>query len=153
MRVTYEGIFTRQPQGAYAVDFPDFAGCSTFGDDLSEAIDNAASVLESFVSIALAEGVQLPEPQARQGGTPADDSFGMLVSVDVDPDEDIPVRTTSEAAEMLGVSTGRVRQMIGAGILERRKVGRDNLVTLESIERRLERPRHAGRPKKGEGDG
>ncbi|MDY2625876.1 MAG: type II toxin-antitoxin system HicB family antitoxin [Coriobacteriales bacterium] len=146
MRFTYEGIFSKRPDGSYTVDFPDLPGCTSFGDDLDDAIEMGADMLESFLSISLTEGVELPRPELRHIDEPQ--RFSILVSVDVDPADDVPVRTTAEAAEMLGVSTSRVRQMISAGILERRKEGRDNLVTLESIERRLDHPRHSGRPKK-----
>ena len=151
MRFTYEAVFERRYDGAFDVDFPDIPGCSTFGDDLDDAVEMAAEVLQSFLSMMLSEDVEPPALVVRHIDDEARGAFSVLVSVDVDPDDAVPVRTTTEAAEMLGVSTGRVRQMIRAGILERRKEGRDNLITLESIERRLDNPRHSGRPRKDDG--
>lgn len=152
MRFTYEGVFISRKDGGFDAEFPDIAGCSTFGDDLDDAIESAADVLESFLALALSEGVELPHPTLHHPLPLEKKGFCVLVSVEVDPDSAVPVRTTAEAAEMLGVSTGRIRQMIRTGILERRKEGRDNLVTLASIEERLDSPRAAGRPRKGTGD-
>ena len=136
----------------YGAFFPDFPGCVSYGDDLEDALEMGAGLLESYISIALMEDLDLPELEMRNIRDEETGAFSVLVSVDVEPEDDVPVRTTAQAAEMLGVSTGRVRQMIRAGILERRKEGRDNLITLESIERRLDNPRHSGRPRKEDGD-
>lgn len=42
--------------------------------------------------------------------------------------------TTSEAAEVLGVSAARIRQMVLAGDLPAEKFGRDLVITREAIE-------------------
>lgn len=149
MRFIYEAILAPREDDGYSIEFPDFPGCVSYGDDLEDALEMGAGLLESYISIALMEDLDLPELEMRNIRDEETGAFSVLVSVDVEPEDDVPVRTTAQAAEMLGVSTGRVRQMIRSGILERRKEGRDNLITLESIERRLNNPRHPGRPKKG----
>lgn len=58
--------------------------------------------------------------------------------------DDIEYITTEEAAQRLGVSDGRVRQMVYRGQLEHRKVGNTNLIALKAVEERL-----ASSPKAG----
>lgn len=57
--------------------------------------------------------------------------------------------TTKEAAERLGVSAARIRQMIIEGVItEAEKVGRDNFIPEKEIERLEQTERKAGRPPK-----
>lgn len=56
--------------------------------------------------------------------------------------------TTKETAEKLGVSTGRVRQMVLAGQLQAEKFGRDLMIKEADIETVSDRK--TGRPKKDE---
>jgi excisionase family DNA binding protein len=59
--------------------------------------------------------------------------------------------STEEAAEILGVTSQRVRQMIGEGVLPSVKVGKVNLITSEGIKRartRKQKPGPAARIKK-----
>ena len=74
-------------------------------------------------------------------------------SIDIyfDTDEDYiiteEVVSASQAAQDLGVSRGRVTQMMDAGILEGFRSGRSTYITVESINaRKLSTPK-AGRPK------
>lgn len=54
--------------------------------------------------------------------------------------------TVAEAASMLGVSTARVRELIGEGRLDAIKVGGFNAVSVESVEAHAEAgPRRPGR--------
>lgn len=53
--------------------------------------------------------------------------------------------TTKQAAERLGVTPGRVRQIVSAGDLRAEKIGRDIVIAEREI-RRYKRPRR-GRPK------
>lgn len=54
--------------------------------------------------------------------------------------------TTTEAAAALGVTIGRIQQLIYAQRLEARKIGRDWHVTPESVDAMRVRPR-VGRPR------
>jgi len=56
--------------------------------------------------------------------------------------------TTQEAAERLGVTAGRVRQMIVDGQLPATKLGRDNLI--QEADLKLVEGRKVGRPPKAE---
>lgn len=59
--------------------------------------------------------------------------------------------TTKEAAQRLGLeTTGAVRQLILAGRLEAKKVGRDWLIEEDAIKAFEETRRPVGRPKKTE---
>jgi excisionase family DNA binding protein len=55
--------------------------------------------------------------------------------------------TTAEAAELLGVTAARIRQLYLAGLVKGEKRGRDLLLDRRSVERARTRPR-PGRPKK-----
>jgi excisionase family DNA binding protein len=74
----------------------------------------------------------------------------MAVSVEVTPEmiERMKCVTATEAARKLGVSKGRVTHMLNAGVLQAVPFGNDRLVTLASINERIENPRKAGRPRK-----
>jgi excisionase family DNA binding protein len=59
--------------------------------------------------------------------------------------------TTQQAAEKLGVTAGRVRQMIVDGQLPATKMGRDNFI--KEIDLRLVENRKVGRPPKSANGG
>jgi excisionase family DNA binding protein len=56
--------------------------------------------------------------------------------------------TTKQVAEMLGLSTQRIIQMIGRGQLIAEKAGRDYLITAEEVARYERERKPAGRPSK-----
>jgi hypothetical protein len=71
-----------------------------------------------------------------------------VVAVSVEaPVPEIQTMSTSDAAEILGVSTARGRAMIRDGALFAVKAGRNNMVTTQSVKNRLSSPRKAGRQK------
>jgi excisionase family DNA binding protein len=53
--------------------------------------------------------------------------------------------TTKQVAEKLGVSVGRVRQMVADGQIPATKIGRDNFIKETDLE--LVKDRKVGRPK------
>ena len=53
--------------------------------------------------------------------------------------------TTKEVSEKLGVSVGRVRQMVADGQLPATKIGRDNFI--KETDLKLVKERRVGRPK------
>lgn len=63
--------------------------------------------------------------------------------------EEIKRITTKEAAEILGISTGRVRKLILDGIIKDSiKFGRDNAISASEIEKLKKTERPTGRPAK-----
>ncbi len=56
--------------------------------------------------------------------------------------------TVKEAADILGVSNARIYAMARDGVLESTKVGNMLLLSTESVRKRYNEPRKAGRPKK-----
>lgn len=91
------------------------------------------------------KGVDPPNPtygnKPRHGGT------NMLVCVTAGR-ETVPTMSATEAAEKLGISVSRVSQLVSNHRLDGWKDGRNVWVTIDSVEARLERKPHAGRPKK-----
>lgn len=55
---------------------------------------------------------------------------------------------TIETAKLLGVTEGRIRALIKAGILSATKVGRDWVLAEEEVLRATKTPRPPGRPRK-----
>ena len=53
--------------------------------------------------------------------------------------------TTKQVAEVLGVSVGRVQQMVADGQLPATKIGRDNFIKETNL--KLVKDRRVGRPK------
>jgi len=61
----YVALFEKEKNG-YSVEFPDFPGCVTCGDDLDEAVDMAHEALAMFVEGMLEDGESLPEPSGKK---------------------------------------------------------------------------------------
>ncbi|WP_319467364.1 type II toxin-antitoxin system HicB family antitoxin [uncultured Pseudodesulfovibrio sp.] len=61
----YVALFEKEKQG-FGVTFPDFPGCSTFGEDLNEAVDQAHEALALYVEMYLEEGNELPEATGKK---------------------------------------------------------------------------------------
>jgi len=74
----------------------------------------------------------------------------VILSVEptADPRDNPTEILTPEAAQRLGVTRGRVNQLIWAGLLDARKLGRDWLVDTESITRYQAIRRPPGRQRK-----
>ena len=123
--------------------FPfDFDG-GTQGGDIKEASEMAADWLKGEVEHRMMAGK--PVPEATFGNEPQHGGRIAIVAVDANPDS-VEAVAASDAADMLGVTRGRVSQMIASGQLEGYKKGRAAFVTLESVKARLAENPKAGRP-------
>ncbi len=63
MRLPYRMEIIPDPdEGGYAVRYPELPGCLTCGDTLDEAVRNAEDCKREWLTAALEEGVEIPEP-------------------------------------------------------------------------------------------
>lgn len=131
--------------GGHVDAFPcgDFGYGSTFGDDLEDAVESAADFLSMVVDDHLMNGTDLP-PMSF-GHEP--EHGGRVIAVAVSRElGDIPAMTAADAARELGVSTARVSQLIGAGLLDSWRDGTRRMVSRASVEARKEHDPKPGRP-------
>ncbi|CCH47309.1 type II toxin-antitoxin system HicB family antitoxin [Pseudodesulfovibrio piezophilus] len=61
----YIALFEREKNG-YSVGFPDFPDCTTFGENLDEAVDQAHEALALFLEFFLEAGNEMPEPTGKK---------------------------------------------------------------------------------------
>ena len=143
----YQAILTPENEGGYSVEVPDLPGCYSCGDDVADAAVMAADAAKTYVSLLLGNGEEVPKSTTREV---PDGEEGIWVFFEADPSWIVtgPVVSAAEAARRLGVSPGRVTQMIDGGILDGYRDGRRTYVSTESIERRLAQDVRSGRPKR-----
>jgi len=148
MQVTYEALLTRYDDASCTIELPDW-GVTTEGSSLKDALEMGVDLLRTEVTYALANNRPLPEPHFDHRRS--DNEERVILSVDVTSEsakQEWPWISTSEAAELLGVTIGRIHQLINAGTLRSTKEGRDMFVLRSDVERRLASSPQAGRPKK-----
>lgn len=122
----------------------DFEG-GTQGRDLKDASEMAADWLKGEIEHRMMTGEPIPEPTF--GNDPQHGGRIAIVAVDADLDS-METVAASDAADMLGVTRGRISQMIASGQLEGYRKGRATFVTLESVKARIAESPKAGRPTK-----
>lgn len=134
------------PEDGWFVAVPfDFDG-ATEGRDFGDACEMAGDWLRVTVEDAAMHGKALPAPTFGNG--PRHEG-GRVIAFATDAGLDTVRKVTaSEAARMLGVTPGRVTQMLDAGRLEGWREGHRTWVTVDSVEARLAESPKAGRPKK-----
>lgn len=140
---TFGAVVRKDGEGGYWAEVPDLEGCYGQGDTFNEAVESIADGLETHLAAMLEYAMDIPEP------TKVEASDGDVVYVAVEPDEYTlkePSATASEASRMLGVTPGRVSQLIKAGRLKAKRNVGETLVTVDSIERYAAGSRAAGRP-------
>lgn len=125
--------------------FPYDMDGGTQGANFKEACEMAADWLQMEMEYRVIHG--LPFPEATFDNEPRHGGRNVVVAVNAGVDTVLKV-LPSEAARMLGVSPGRVTQMMDAGQLEWFEDAGRKWVTVYSIDARIaERPK-AGRPRK-----
>ena len=143
----YEATLFQEPgDNTYYVRFDAFPNCFADGASYAEAIESGAETLKLFIAEYLDEGRALPQEKfAHAAGCEY-----AVVAVDVDDEfvQRTKCMTVAEAAEELGVTAGRVSQLLSAGKLQAVQYGADRLVTVASVEERKAHPSRAGRPRK-----
>ena len=117
----------------------------TQGASLKEVCEMAASWLKTELEHRAMR--DLPYPEATFGNEPRHEG-GKTVLIAVDAGKDtVPRMTAAAAARELGVTPGRVSQMVAKGLLETFEFEGRRWVSRYSVEaRKAEQPR-AGRPR------
>lgn len=119
----------------YLMAFPYDLEGGTQGKDFDELCMMVANWLRRVLEDSEMHGRELPKPtyghKPRQGG------FNMLVQVSAGR-ETVPKVRASQAARRLGVSRGRVTQLVASGGLEGWNEGRNTWVTVDSLDARLQ---------------
>ena len=63
MRLPYRmEVIPDTAEGGYVVRFPELPGCLTCADTLEEAVRNAADCKKEWLSAAMEDGIDIPEP-------------------------------------------------------------------------------------------
>lgn len=117
----------------------------TQGEDFKDACEAAADWLQSDMEYRAMHDI--PFPDATFGNTPKHGGQNIVVAVNADKGTVRRV-TAAEAARRLGVTRGRVSQMIDADQLATFELDGRIWVTEDSVNARLEESPKAGRPKK-----
>lgn len=145
MTYTYAATITEQ-DGGWFVSFPDFPGAYSPGATIAEACDGAAESLRLTIAEHIDTGLQLPAPNIT-----AKPEAVFCVEVSDEFIAESKCMTATEAAQELGVTPGRVTQLLDAGLLEPYQFGGQRLVTIASVNARKQSAPRRGRPRKSNG--
>ena len=67
MRLPYRmEIIPDTAEGGYVVRFPELPGCLTCADTLEEAVRNAADCRKEWLTAAMEDGIDIPEPVSEE---------------------------------------------------------------------------------------
>ncbi len=143
----YQAFLEPDDEGGYVIEFPDLPGCISEGNTYAEAVAMGADAARTYVASLLAHKDPIPEP--RRATTP-DGCESVMVFFEADPSYVVSgeVVSAAEASRTLGVSPGRITQMIDSGLLDGYRNGRRTWVTIASVNARKASAPKAGRPKK-----
>lgn len=142
MTYVYEAVLLHDPDG-YQVAFPDFPGALTDGDTVEEACENAVEVLQLVIAEYIDKGNSVPKATFS-------DHPQLIIAAEVTDEiiAETKCMTISEASEILGVTSGRVSQLLNSGQLEPYQNGGQRMVTIASVNERLHSQHGPGRPRK-----
>jgi predicted RNase H-like HicB family nuclease len=74
----YVALFHKEKNG-FGVTFPDFPECTTFGENLDEAVDQAHEALALYLELYQEKGQQLPDPTGKKVAMGLPESKGAKV--------------------------------------------------------------------------
>lgn len=143
MDYTYYAIIEEDEDG-FTIDFPAFDGqLYTDGSTMTEASKNASDVLRLMLAEYIYAGMTLPSTGDMDG-------CNAVFTVEVTDDfiTETQCMSFSQAAEELGVSKGRISQMVKSGQLELFEHRGKRMVTIASVNARQNQQPKAGRPRK-----
>jgi predicted RNase H-like HicB family nuclease len=132
----------------YFLIYPFELPYATEGIGFDDAMEMTSDILRVSIEECLMAHKEPPTP--GYGHKPQHGGQVFLASIATSLDT-IDAMRASEAAEVLGVTRGRITQMVKSKLLEGFHKGRDSYVTKASVEARLQDKRAAGRPKKASG--
>ncbi len=140
----YEFEIFKSESGLYLA-FPFGLEGGTQGESFEEACKMAASWLKTEMEHRALNGLPFPQPTFEN----SPDNSGKIVVIAVDAGVDtIPRMTAAAAAQELGVSPGRVSQMVASGQLETFEYEGRVWVSKYSVDARKKEAPKAGRPKR-----
>ena len=142
MQRTYE--FEVFEDEGWLVALPFGLDGGTQGRDEAEAAEMAADWLRCTMEEFALHGEEPPAP--TYGNSPANGGRIMVVSVQAGL-ETVERMSAAEAARTLGVTPGRVSQMLKANLLSGWREGGRTWVTADSVRARLAESPRAGRPR------
>lgn len=136
----YEATLEKSDK-VYIATVPQFDACYAEGKTVKKAVENIATVLKLCIAGMLDEGKSLPKQKISKNPQ-------LVLCVEVNDDFRIASKclSISEAGRELGVTHGRVCQMLDAGMLEAFQHGGRRMVTIASVEARKKENPQAGRP-------
>ena len=81
MYKAYPAVFHAQ-DGGYWVEFPDLPGCVTEGDDIAQAVAEAASALGGYLCSLMERNLTFPAPSDLHAVAAEGDDFVSIVAAD-----------------------------------------------------------------------
>ena len=84
MKYAFVAVFTPEESGVIGVDFPDIQGCSTSGNDMSDAIFMAQDVLNLTLYDMVQDKISIPKASRPQDIKISDEQFTSIIAVDTD---------------------------------------------------------------------
>lgn len=138
MKLISECVLTKDADGWTAV-LPQFNDAATSGKSREEAIRNAKEVLEIEAGDILREGRRAPRMRHLA------EVAVLEVEVDDVEAERMEYVTKTKAADWLDVSKPRITALVSNGLLKTKRFGRDELVSIASIDAYRQSDRNPGR--------
>jgi len=84
MKYAYTAVFTPEDNGLFSVTFPDFQGCYTTGDDMSDAVYMAQDVLNLTLYDLEQDNKPIPKASKPQDIRITGEQFTSVIVVDTD---------------------------------------------------------------------
>ena len=139
----------RSEAGGWWVEIPDLPGCFGEGSTLEEAVLSIHDGLDTHLAALVEYGLPIPPatPLAEFPDIPGARITFVYASTD-NATLGEPSVSAAEAARMLGVSPGRVSQLLREGRLTGQRTPIGTQVTAASVEAYREARRSPGRPRK-----
>lgn len=144
-KYVYGAVLRKSEDGGWWAEVPDLPGCFGQGATFMDAIESISNGLETHLAAMADYG--MPVPQA--GPVASDDGEVVYVYADTDAASlGEPSVSAAEAARILGVTPGRVSQLLREGRLTGERTIDGTNIAVASIEAYQSSRRGAGRPRK-----